>query len=99
MARQLKDGVGTVWVKPKNGGSEMVAFAEGDDVPDWAAKQMGDHCFEGSDEDGDKGYADQSVEELQALVDERELEVEGTGKDGNVLKKDLVAALEADDEA
>lgn len=34
-----------------------------------------------------------SVPELQAEADRRELTVEGTGKDGNVLKADLVKAL------
>lgn len=47
----------------------------------------------------DKGYAGQTADELQAEADERGLEVEGTGKDGNVLKADLVSALEADDES
>jgi pyruvate/2-oxoglutarate dehydrogenase complex dihydrolipoamide acyltransferase (E2) component len=39
--------------------------------------------------------ASKSVPELQALADERGIEVEGTGKDGNVLKDDLVKALSA----
>jgi hypothetical protein len=42
-------------------------------------------------------YADQHVDELRAEVEKRGLEVQGSGADGNVLKKDLVAALEADD--
>lgn len=32
-------------------------------------------------------------DELQAIVDERGIEVEGTGAGGNVLKRDLVEAL------
>jgi hypothetical protein len=51
-----------------------------------------------SDEDSSTSYDDQTVEQLQAEVDQRELEVEGTGKDGNVVKNDLVAALQAADE-
>lgn len=43
------------------------------------------------------GYDAESVEDLQAEADRRELSVEGTGSNGNVLKKDLVAALQADD--
>lgn len=63
---------------------------EGGDAP-----QAGDGD---SDESAaDKGYADRKVDELQAEADERGLEVEGSGKDGKVLKADLVAALEADD--
>jgi hypothetical protein len=42
-------------------------------------------------------YDEHSVEELQGEAARRGLTVEGTGKDGNVLKGDLVAALEAAD--
>lgn len=42
-------------------------------------------------------YSSLTVEELQALADGRDVTVEGTGKDGNVLKSDLVRALQADD--
>jgi hypothetical protein len=42
-------------------------------------------------------YADQDKEDLEKLVVEREIEVTGTGKDGNVVKADLVKALEAAD--
>jgi hypothetical protein len=42
-------------------------------------------------------YDEMTVEELQAEAAGRELHVEGTGADGNVLKADLVAALHADD--
>lgn len=44
-------------------------------------------------------YAGMKPEDLQAMVDERQLSVEGSGKDGNVLKADLVAALDAHDVA
>lgn len=43
------------------------------------------------------GFDKLNLDELKAEADKRGLEVEGTGKDGNVLKADLVAALEADD--
>jgi hypothetical protein len=42
-------------------------------------------------------YGDLTTEELQAKADELGLAVEGTGKGGNVVKADLVAALEAHD--
>jgi hypothetical protein len=42
-------------------------------------------------------YNDQPVEDLEKLAAELGLEVEGTGKGGNVVKADLVAALEAHD--
>lgn len=51
---------------------------------------------EGSAGEG-PAYEEQSVEDLQAEVDRRELDVEGSGAGGNVVKADLVAALEADD--
>lgn len=43
------------------------------------------------------GYSTMSVEDLQTEADKRGLNVTGTGKDGNVLKSDLVSALEASD--
>jgi hypothetical protein len=44
-------------------------------------------------------YAELSKDELQAEVDRRGITVEGSGANGNVVKDDLVAALEADDAA
>jgi hypothetical protein len=44
-------------------------------------------------------YSELDVPALEEAVAERDLEVEGTGKDGNVVKADLIAALEADDQA
>lgn len=51
-----------------------------------------------------KPYRDRTVEDLEDEVARREaagraIEVEGTGSGGNVVKDDLVAALEADDAA
>jgi hypothetical protein len=43
-------------------------------------------------------YDQLTTSQLKAEADRRELEVEGTGKDGNVVKNDLVAALQAADE-
>lgn len=43
------------------------------------------------------GYADENKDALQAEADRRGLTVNGTGKDGAIVKDDLVAALEADD--
>jgi hypothetical protein len=42
-------------------------------------------------------YADLTRKELQALVDERQLTVTGTGANGNVLVEDLRGALSASD--
>lgn len=44
-------------------------------------------------------YESHLKDDLQGEADRRGLEVEGTGADGNVVKDDLVAALEADDAA
>jgi hypothetical protein len=57
--------------------------------------------------DAAPAYGKQKLADLQALVDDRNADrddddvitVEGTGKDGKVVKTDLVAALEADDAA
>lgn len=43
------------------------------------------------------GYDAMNVPDLQAEADRRGLEVQGTGADGNVVKADLVGALQADD--
>lgn len=59
----------------------------------------------GTSDSGSKGYGDLTVDELNAEVEKRNegrdqaIEVTGTGKDGNVLKSDLVDALKADDES
>lgn len=42
-------------------------------------------------------YENHNAADLQAEADRRDLSVEGTGKDGNVLKADLVKALEGAD--
>lgn len=77
---------------------EATALLEGSEVPEWATDLVHpDNLTIGGDSGADKGYEGQTVDELQAEADRRGLEVEGTGKDGNVLKGDLVAALEADD--
>ena len=44
-------------------------------------------------------YDAMKPEELKAEADQRQVSVEGTGKDGNVLKSDLVAALVLADKA
>lgn len=44
-----------------------------------------------------EGYDSMSVEDLQAEADSRGLDVQGSGAGGNVVKKDLVAALQAND--
>lgn len=87
MARQLKQSV----------------FAGGELYPAGTAEsdvktKIADEFWTGDAGSGSSGYSGQSVEELQAEADKRGLEVEGTGKNGNVLKGDLVAALEQDDE-
>lgn len=47
--------------------------------------------------DAPSTYREMSVDDLQAEADSRGLTVEGTGANGNVLKEDLVGALEAHD--
>lgn len=58
----------TVHVKDPNGG--FAAFGPGDEVPEWAARQMGAHCFE----DGVHPYADEP--EADEAVGESEPENE-----------------------
>jgi hypothetical protein len=58
------------------------------------AYQGGARAGDGSDP---VDYDAESVEELEKRVADRKLEVKGTGKDGNVVKADLVKALQAAD--
>lgn len=90
---------------------EATALLVGSEVPDWASDLVDEGNLEskaaakaakteapaGGSTSGDKGYAGQTPDELKTEAESRGLTVEGTGKDGNVLKGDLVAALEADD--
>lgn len=52
-----------------------------------------------ADADAAADYSKMSAVELQALADQRGVEAGGTGAGGNVVKVDLIAALEADDQA
>lgn len=47
------------------------------------------------DDEASSRYDSMKVEDLEQLVSDRELQVEGTGKDGNIVKADLIRALEA----
>jgi hypothetical protein len=44
-------------------------------------------------------YSKMTPEDLRALVDERQLQVQGSGANGNIIKTDLVNALVASDSA
>lgn len=67
------------------------------DLIDAYAEATGDSQAAAAGTDEATNYNSMNVEDLQAEADRRGLTVEGTGKDGNVLKSDLVAALEASD--
>ncbi len=78
-------------------GFESVVLYAGDEVPEWAADQIGDHLRE-VDSDG---WADRTTADLKAEIEARNAQrtediqiVPASGK-----KADLVAALEADDAA
>lgn len=70
-----------------------------------------DYIVEVTEENADQvpPYSEWSVPDLEREVEERnaeedrdeddKIEVVGTGKNGGVLKQDLIAALEADDDA
>lgn len=76
-------------------GYEAVSLAQGDEVPEWAADQVGEHLLE------QQGYDTQSVADLKAEVERRNADREDDGKvvPASAKKADLVAALVADDEA
>ena len=68
------------------------------DLIDAYAEKTGDTTTTTADAaDTSPDYESMTVEDLQALVDDRELEVTGTGSGGNVIKADLVTALQASD--
>lgn len=77
---------------------EATALLAGDPRPDWAKDLVSDDNL-GDSSDSDGGGYTGTKDELQAEADERGLEVEGSGANGNVTKADLIAALEADDAA
>ena len=63
------------------------------------AQGVWDGEADAKEETGSAGYSSKGADELKAEAEKRGLEVEGTGANGNVLKDDLVKALEADDVA
>lgn len=74
----------------------MVTYMAGDSLSGDVAKAVTAKGVWADDADG-SDYGSQQKEDLQAEADKRGLEVQGSGKDGNVVKADLVSALEADD--
>lgn len=78
---------------------EPRAFLEGDTVPDWAADQIGPHCFEDSD-DTEGGSAEgtpppkagrgSSLEAWSAYA-----EAQGVNIDDDAKREDIIAACEA----
>lgn len=73
--------------------NSMVTAEEGTTSEDYAAGAEA-----GAGAEITENYDEHSKEELQAEADRRGLEIEGSGKEGNVLKDDLIEALEDDDE-
>lgn len=79
------------------------ALLQGEPVPAWAKDLVHADDLESSSKSqsssGSSGpdYSKMTPAELQGEADKRELEVEGSGANGNVVKADLVSALEADD--
>lgn len=80
-----------------------VALAAGDDVPEWAADQIGAHLLD-IDEDEDTGpvpYAKRKLADLKAEVDQRNADRDPEGEGYIRSEKQTIAALaealEADD--
>jgi hypothetical protein len=86
------------WVRnPKTGG--MVLLEKGDDVPAWAADDVGEHLLEGGADAELTPYREQKLGDLQAAVAERN---EGRSEEDQVKPEKrsieaFAAALEADD--
>jgi len=103
MARTLRETIVSAGVIYPAGTSEKDVEGEVTaDVWDGEADQA-----DATPSESGAGYGSQSSEDLRAEVDKRnegreddaKIQVEGTGANGNVLKADLVKALEADDAA
>ena len=96
----------TVWVKGEDGVNYVAFGPDSEELPDWAAEQIGDHAFEDgqrpdSSGDGDpyKGVLKADLEDEVAKrnaerSEDDQIEVGGTGK-----VSDLLKALKADDKA
>lgn len=72
---------------------------EGDDVPAWAADQVGDHLLDDS-ESGPSPYRDRKLVELKAEIDRRNADRADENKvdpQGRASIESYAAALEADD--
>lgn len=100
-------GVGCSYRKPAvaydDRGQEILVFehrtagrGETISLTDGEARRLKDLGVVVAAGEGDS-YDSKSVAELHDLAAERGLEVVGSGKNGAVVKDDLVAALEADD--
>lgn len=79
-----------------------VLLEKGDDVPAWAADQVGDHLLEGGSDAEPTPYEEQKIADLKAEVDRRNTERDPEGEsyirpEGRK-QADLAAALRADDE-
>lgn len=79
-----------------------VSLSKGDDVPDWAKDQIGDHLLEGADESADsaasdgappKGGAGSGIEAWRAYADKL-----GVTYDDDTSREDIIAAVEANQE-
>lgn len=71
----------------------------GDELPEEIAEKIESASVEEEPaaEAGDLNPLEEmSVDDLRELVERREITVEGTGKNGNVVKADLIRALEGE---
>lgn len=95
--------ISTVWVhNDEKGEPGASSFGPEDEVPEWAARQMGAHCFEGgvhpygdaeSADDGAiprKAGKGSSLEAWQKYAKANDFEV------GDASRDEIIAALEAD---
>ena len=79
---------------------EVVFLAQGQDAPEWALEQLGDHVLDAPKlPDASKGYAALKAADLKALLAHRNQGREPAAQiePASLRKDDLVAALTADD--
>ncbi|WP_346007460.1 SAP domain-containing protein [Janibacter terrae] len=83
----------------KSDTGEVVVLNAGEEVPEWAVSQVGDHLVDADDQGEEGGYESMTVADLRAEIESRNEgreEADLVPSDGR--KADLVAALNADDD-
>lgn len=89
---------GNTVVVDENGAS--VSLLAGEDLPSWAAAQVGDHLVEGGEDAEPTPYREQKMADLKAEIDRRNegrSDEDKIDPEGRASIESYAAALDADD--